>query len=173
MRWGGSCALSRGNWIELQSTQDFNYFPWGLFVSGGFWEFQECRAGCRRTPPLMPLLLALLFLSSQSRTWILFQSLATLNFSLLILFIHIPQKCTWTLSTWHRSSPSAGDTQYSHFVLKWPNWLEIMLQWHVCRQAAGVNRSSPFSLKQTEHLPRRKPWAWPLTLVFTWTTHLT
>lgn len=65
-------------------------------------------------------------------------------FFLIIILIHIPQKCTGTLSTWYRSSPSASDTQYSHFVLKWPNWLEIMLQWQICRHAAGVNRRSPF-----------------------------
>lgn len=64
-------------------------------------------------------------------------------FFLLFSFIFL-KKCTGTLSTWYRSSPSASDTQYSHFVLKWPNWLKIMLQRQICRQASALNRSSPF-----------------------------
>lgn len=67
-------------------------------------------------------------------------------------FILLPWKCIQTLST-SRASPSAGDTEYSFCILKWPNWLEAVLQWQVCRQAllwvseeaAGVNRSSSFS----------------------------
>lgn len=47
--------------------------------------------------------------------------LSNISFFSYNIFIHIPQKCTGTLSTLYRSSPSAGDTQYSHFVLKWPN----------------------------------------------------
>lgn len=73
----------------------------------------------------------------------LLQGLAKFSFC---FFIHVPPNCSY------RSLLSASYIQYSLFMLKWPNWLEVILQWQVCRQtllwvsdeAAGLNRSTSF-----------------------------
>lgn len=49
------------------------------------------------------------------KTAFLPQGLAIVQFNLLILFIHVPQKCMYTLFTQYRASPSASDIQYSLF----------------------------------------------------------